>query len=846
MIWLFLACTASKQTDTSSDSTIDLSSTLNENEVRLGVIQDVSALFSGISSEGQIGDYKLYNNKVQFVIQSDRQSSYYIQEGGGILDADIVRQNGAMGRDIIDEHTVMAGLGRIMKPTSFEIVSDGSDGTGHLRVMGTGIPFDLLQGAVENYDMVKHYDMTFQVDYTLAANSSLLRIETTIIWDDDDVPIQSANVLLLGKEVLHNWNPGGGFEGESNNNWFGMLSHHDEVAIALMSEGEPFSSSIVQDLLSSATPAISSFTASEMMEKGKTYTFVQLLGIGKNLSSLSDEWYAHNGVATEDFGGVVVDTEGNPIAGARVQVYSDTEAITMTNTDENGVWNVHVPTGTQAKYLPSGRGTGIFYDIPLEAGWSGPYSQESHIQTVHDSYEHPPTTPHYFARGYGVGEWDSGILTTPGTLNINIADGGPAVVKLFASSDEDPAGWTPDRPHGTTCMGYIRDGSMEIPIEPGNYRVLVHRGTRYSSYEEEIEIVSGASASLTATINPISIPYSVFGLDGHSHSAPSGDGKVSMEGRLMSHVGHGVEFSVSTEHDHAVDFSPLLSALGLSNHMVSIIGSEVSPPMRGHFNAYPIVQNKEAVNGGSPIWWDEIRDTSVLFDLMYSIVEENGVVQANHPSGTGGLFGSASYDIANGEIDKPRYWSSDFATFELLNDGHYSSVLPFYIDMLSRGMKPTPMGVSDSHTSESGVGINKTYVFAEDSSTESIMEAIQNQHVVVSRGPLVVAKIGSDIAFGRTFEGSQDLHVEVFAPDWMIIDTVQLYENGDVIHEVPYNGEILTFSLVPNMDAHYLVSASGSQNLAPIYYESPWAMGAAFFIDYNGDGWVPSLPPLSE
>ena len=123
---------------------INLSEDLDETEVRLGVVTDESALFGGIAAEGQIGDYKIYNNHVRFVIQSDRISSYYIPYGGGILDADIIRKDGEEGRDIIDEHSFMAGLGRILKPTSFEILSDGSDGTAHLRVIGEGAPFDPL------------------------------------------------------------------------------------------------------------------------------------------------------------------------------------------------------------------------------------------------------------------------------------------------------------------------------------------------------------------------------------------------------------------------------------------------------------------------------------------------------------------------------------------------------------------------------------------------------------------------------------------------------------------------------------------------------------------------------
>ena len=259
MIFWLLACTEEKVVE---EKPLDVSERLQEGQSRLGLIQDERALFAGVSAEGTVGDYKIYNSQVQFIIQSDRPSSYYIQQGGGVLDADVVRATGEIGRDIIDEHTVMAGLGRILEPTSYEVVSDGSNGAAHLRVRGTAVPFDLLQGAIENYDLVASYDVGFQVDYILAPDTPLLRIETTIEWNDDPLPIQPANVLLVGKEILNHWNPGGGLEGDSNNGWHGLISQQDEVALALMSDGEPFASSILQDLLTEATPAISSFGAS--------------------------------------------------------------------------------------------------------------------------------------------------------------------------------------------------------------------------------------------------------------------------------------------------------------------------------------------------------------------------------------------------------------------------------------------------------------------------------------------------------------------------------------------------------------------------------------------------------
>ena len=93
MLSFILACTNPEKTDTAATPvTLPLDVALSETEVRLGTITSSAELFSGIASEGEIGDYKIYNNQVRFVIQSARESSYYIQNGGGIIDADVVRE----------------------------------------------------------------------------------------------------------------------------------------------------------------------------------------------------------------------------------------------------------------------------------------------------------------------------------------------------------------------------------------------------------------------------------------------------------------------------------------------------------------------------------------------------------------------------------------------------------------------------------------------------------------------------------------------------------------------------------------------------------------------------------
>ncbi|MGB0638197.1 MAG: hypothetical protein ACPGTU_02620, partial [Myxococcota bacterium] len=110
-----------------SDSVVDLTETLSAGEVRAGVVTDENALFGGISAEGQAGDFKIYNDRVQFIIQSTRAGDYYVEYPGSVIDADIVRTSDQPGQDLIDDAGTMVGLGRMFDAESVEVISDGAD-----------------------------------------------------------------------------------------------------------------------------------------------------------------------------------------------------------------------------------------------------------------------------------------------------------------------------------------------------------------------------------------------------------------------------------------------------------------------------------------------------------------------------------------------------------------------------------------------------------------------------------------------------------------------------------------------------------------------------------------------
>ena len=56
----------------------------------------------------------------------------------------------------------------------------------------------------------------------------------------------------------------------------------------------------------------------------------------------------------------------------------------------------------------------------------------------------------------------------------------------------------------------------------------------------------------------------------------------------------------------------------------------------------------------------------------------------------------------------------------------------------------------------------------------------------------------------------------------------------------------VSVSLQPNSDAVYVLVAEGTDDMSPVYPGlKPWAATQAFYIDADGNGWTPPLPPLT-
>lgn len=844
---------------------VDLVSKLPEGEARAGVVSDERALFGGTAASGRVGDLKLYNHVARFVITGLRPGDYFIRHGGVLIDADAERPEGEAGRDLLDEHSPMLGLGRIVQATAVEVLDPGGPGRAAVvQVRGVGAPFELLTGATESPDFVPDIDVEVVTTYTLAPDSPLLQIETTLTWNGSTQPVQVGDLALYGIEAGQIFGPGVGFaEGTGRDpGWVAVVAHDADVALGIFGEGEAdFPGSPVEALLSDIGPVLATLRPSLSLSAGQQHRWSRSIGVGRDLATLTGAWYASRGVSTTTVGGLV-EVAGAPVEGVRVVLQDEAgRPATVALTGPDGRWSADLPATAGWTALGDGRGDGRSVDLPAGAPWYPPHGAAFTQQLALDTLLAPRATA--WAEGLGlagpapVGAETPLDFVAPGRLVVELGDGRPAVVRVdFAAGDPVVADSAKVRPRADGRAGwlYLRDGAGALALEPGDYVVTVHRGLRWEAETVAVSVESGADTPLALSLTQAFETPGLIAIDPHSHASPSPDARIEMAERLVTSAAHGVDLHIGTDHEHVADYRPLLSALGLDRFGASVPATEVSPVLKGHTNVWPLVLDPAAQGGGGLRWWELDIDTDALYAAIHEAYGPGAMLQVNHPSGGAGMFGAADLLPDGSGVSAPSRWSSNFELVEVLNDGSWADYTADFLGLVNHGVRAVPVGVSDSHGHENGMGANVTWLYTgEDHAALTDLAALKAATLaggtVPALGPYLDLRVGGAWASGQRFTGPQALDVQVRAAGWCRIDRVQLLRDGVVVDEravlpedagaggLAWSGR---FELDPEDDASYVVMAHGSADMSPVYPgKRPWAMSAPLLIDREGDGWTP-------
>jgi hypothetical protein len=845
---LLAACTNRADVDPTDPDTLDLTAPVPAGEARAAAINDEAALFGGVAADAQLGDLMLVNDRVRYVVQGARRDgSYFVSTGGGVIDADLVRAPGEPGRDLLDEWVPMYGAARVLEPTKVEVINDGRDGgPAIVRATGFEAPMTLIEGTLESPGFLPPLSLEVVTTYTLQPDAWLLEVHSEVISRAaEPQPLDLGDILMGSADAAWPWHQGTGLQAQDQPSfgWSGFIGQRHDVAVAtLAAPGRELVRGALQVIESAADMTVA-FGPKQDIAPGATLTWDRLYGVGPDFATLSDEALTRAGTATATETGTVLADDG-PVAGAWVVVLVDERPYTVAVTGADGTFSALVPAGSTHRALAIGRATGRFADVHPSAAPYPAYgttdAQQLAIQSMLTGAAVSPP-----AEGRGIATPDDPLrLGVPATAEITVADGLPFFAELIRRDADAPYDnrLAPERPRGNRgATGWSRDGTLTLLAEPGNYELIVRRGLRFEVDRQEVTLTAGTTTPLSATLpQATTLPGYLLG-DPHAHASPSADASITMEDRLLVAAGNGVQVHFGTDHDHAADYRPLLTGLGLAPALASVVADEVSPPARGHMNIYPIEPKPGLPNNGVWRWWEDIPTTTE--GVVDSLIATHGtefILQSNHPLDSG-VASSAGW--RTGLIRRADKWTDRLAAIEVMNSGDYADYLTVYLDLINRGYLITPVGVSDSHGHFAGhVGSSATYlgVGVDDPSAltnEALVEAMRARRTIVTNGPTLAVSVPPGSVSGPT-----DLQVTATCPSWCTVDRLLLLRDGVEVERV--DGTTHTFSLRPDVDASYLVIAEGDASMQPVDDRTPWAMTSAILIDLATDGWDPPLPPL--
>lgn len=470
-------------------------------------------------------------------------------------------------------------------------------------------------------------------------------------------------------------------------------------------------------------------------------------------------------------------------------------------------------------------------------------------------------------------------------LHIRDESGQPSPGKVqFIGVDGTP---TPNlgtdyRARGCDHQHHTHDGHVLQQVPPGRYLLRITRGPEYELAEQTVTVAKGQTVELAVTLRRSVDTTGWISADYHAHSTPSGDNYTNTVDRIINFAAEHLEFIPTTEHNRFYDWAPVIDQLGLSRHLKTVKGIELTGN-GPHLNAFPFVVDPFAQNGGAPVWnYDPRINAIVLRNWGTPTTHPEGSrfdteanarnkvphfgggperwVQVNHPV-VGHVFFDRDEDgVLDGGfvglenlIDAAEFWSTEILNLSPTykkhgvagggNVGQQNRTFG-WLQMLNQGRRVWCVAVSDAHrVFGNGVGSWRTYIASSTDEPGQIdpSEIIRNSkagRMLITNGPFLKVTTGDGLPIGSTVisEGGVDLNIQVQAPSWMEVDRVQILVNGRqpreynftvATHPAKFRTGVVRFHervhVKLQQDAHLIVVAVGEKaDLKKLWGRNPY------------------------
>jgi hypothetical protein len=814
-------------------------------------------LATGAAAQGRPGDWVLENERVRFVIERAARLMGPCPWGGNVIDAAVRSPDGAdgpAGEDVVGEGCLFLNVAQTFAPDTYEVLFDGSAGEGGTAVLAvTGhvelLDFIHLQGMIEGFlpgaalripwPTETPPALTITQYFILRPGDQGVRVVTAFRNDGATAVHAPVGFFIDSGGSVEFFSPTGSrrgfgyrdlspetisgepltllaFRGERGSHAYlpepdptlapteGLPRAGFNVTIAGVAVSILGRETLIPSLLPPAA-TIPTMPGLLHLEPGAQDVRVHTQYVGGGaLSDMLDSAWVDAGLTTGMIRGLVRRADGAAVEGARVSAV-DAFGRTMNQalSGPDGAYAMRVPAGSEyvvRAYAPGrlgstaagriGAGETATADVGLPMGGR-----------LRMSLRRPDGRP------------------TPGKVTVLCE--GPCRDQPIANDRDVTFDGPVDGSAATVFVGAA--GEADIPLAAGEYRVVVSRGPEWSVWPpgavvdpaggRAVTVTDGGEVALTAEIAQVVDDAGTLSGDFHVHAVPSPDSPVSLENRVRTFLGEGVDVIVSTDHDVITDYAPVIAAQDAGAELASVIGLELTTFDYGHYNGFPLVRD-DSPNGGAFDWAGGAgpgRTPTEIFDY-YEAFPGTQVIQINHPES--GYFRALRLDPLRGtsHADPAAFrmpaatpepvtgdtglFDERFTAIELLNgysQAKFNGILRWWLAMIGRGFSPTATAVSDTHKRlSSQAGGPRSHVFL-DPARASIAsfdaahfaERVNDGALVGSTGPFLRVEArtpdGMRAGLGQVLPAPGGvpvtLSVTVDLPEWMRVDTLELYAN---------------------------------------------------------------------
>lgn len=811
-------------------------------EAKVFKITNKKDFVTGPKAQGQVGDYKLTNGKVSFVIESIlRQSSGYAMYGGTMADAvrlDVKDSPGDMWGEAFPVFMGEKGLFdvRTMEGEDLGIVNPGGKNQPavlSLKAHDAAVP--IVEEFLGKKTNPQNFEIT--VTYTLQPDADFIVIDTSVkdkTGKARDIII--GNAFIFGDTMQDFAIPFGYDQDKFTKkpvDLFGVTGSGptDKMSYGIFSPDSPFTFSVKYQAL------YFGFYKKFKIEEGGEAKLRQVVFVGNgDVAGMQKSIYSLQLADSDDqimatLKGTV--KEGTkPLQDARIHVTKmgekGEEYVTVSKPNKDGVFEAYATEGEYKVYAFS-------HDRKNPEPKTVAFSKSN--PTTADFVFEPSAVLNYDVK-------DDKKQNVPAMLVLEKKDGMEKPSKMFGEEREGYGNYY--------RVFFTKDGKGKLPVAPGAYKVSFSRGFEYEiDVKDDVKAETGKEVSVSATLARVVDTKNYVSADFHLHSMPSPDSNDLHEDKIIGYAGHGLEIPVATDHDVITDYTPIIKKLGLEKWMKSMVGLELTTMKLGHFNGYPLKHETDKRNNGAIDWYG-MKGGEILKALRAQ-GDGDMVVHINHPrSGGMGYLSAIGYDPKTGKAILPEQFDTDFDGLEIFNGkgiGELAVTAPDWYSFLNQGMRKTALGNSDSHhifNIEAGYPRNYCLVGKDDPqkvTNQEIVKSVKNQQVSVSGGPFVEAWLNGKGLGELVGANSVKLKVKVQAPSWMGVNKLVVLANGQEVQsaEIPesknvvrYEGE---FEFSVAKDTWYIVIVTGDKDLAPVY---PGAKSYSFtnpiFVDADANG----------